>query len=277
MGTAVGTAATAAVIENRAERCRRTGTLSARVCPCDGGLGGHCMVRVRSRAHPSSPPLTLTRSTRHTHTQGIMRSLSSSAWWVGGLAIVFALATAPPAAAACDGTQVLIEDGLWGVGGATLQDRTPLADGGPNLILNGDFTYSGRWVDILAASVLHTHKCKRNRDPSSPHHPPSLVGRIMGQRTAPTRTAPPPRGSSSKARRAMASQPPTRQSKTGACMDGASEDVGLDRQRQQRCQAECLPICICDFGRIFDVSLTNTPRTTSSLRPNPQGNGRRRA
>lgn len=33
-----------------------------------------------------------------------------------------------------DGTIVQIEPGLWSVGGATVQDNTPIASGGPNFI-----------------------------------------------------------------------------------------------------------------------------------------------
>ena len=38
----------------------------------------------------------------------------------------------------CDGTGLKIQDGLFGVSGATLQSRTPIAASGPNLILNGE-------------------------------------------------------------------------------------------------------------------------------------------
>lgn len=34
-----------------------------------------------------------------------------------------------------------IQAGLHSVAGATLQSHTPVASGGPNLVLNGDFTY----------------------------------------------------------------------------------------------------------------------------------------
>jgi hypothetical protein len=41
----------------------------------------------------------------------------------------------------CDGTGLTIQEGLQGVGGATTQSLVPVAEGGPNLVLNGDFTY----------------------------------------------------------------------------------------------------------------------------------------
>ena len=47
-----------------------------------------------------------------------------------------ATATAAPVVA-CDGTALAIQEGLWGVSTATLQNRTELASGGPNFILNG--------------------------------------------------------------------------------------------------------------------------------------------
>ena len=50
----------------------------------------------------------------------------------------------------CDGTQTQIQSGLHSVAGATLQDHTPVLSGGPNLVLNGDFTYAEDDTDANA-------------------------------------------------------------------------------------------------------------------------------
>lgn len=60
----------------------------------------------------------------------------------------------PPPTCNFDGTGTKIQDNLWSVAGASLQDRTPQSKGGPNLIINGDFSFNTAGVDQNGPSVL---------------------------------------------------------------------------------------------------------------------------
>lgn len=47
----------------------------------------------------------------------------------------------------CDGTATMIQQGLYGIADAALQSMVPIASNGPNLILNGDFSYDSAGDD----------------------------------------------------------------------------------------------------------------------------------
>ena len=60
-------------------------------------------------------------------------------------------AASAPTSVICGGTGSLLETGLQSVGGAGLIDHTPLASAGPNLVLNGDFTFAVDGTDMASA------------------------------------------------------------------------------------------------------------------------------
>ena len=72
----------------------------------------------------------------------------------------------------CDGAGILIQPGVQGISGATLNDRTPVAAGGPNLMLNGDFSFNITWV-LLSLLSLHAPPVCRFDSSSCPPVPPS--------------------------------------------------------------------------------------------------------
>jgi hypothetical protein len=108
-----------------------------------------------SYAHcrPRGPPVTLRpihEPSHHIHavtppTHTIQRQEIRKATMIRKalLALPLALLAGPVGAykVYCGGTGLAIEPGLEGVAGADLQDRTPLLDDGPNLVLNGDFSF----------------------------------------------------------------------------------------------------------------------------------------
>lgn len=55
----------------------------------------------------------------------------------------------------CDGTAKRIQSGLYSISGATLQDLIPVASGGPNLILNGDFSFNSSGSDQNGATIYN--------------------------------------------------------------------------------------------------------------------------
>jgi LPXTG-motif cell wall-anchored protein len=66
---------------------------------------------------------------------------------------VTAVRASTPASVVCSGTGSLLETGLQSVGGAALIDHTPVATGGPNLVLNGDFTFAADNTDMSTSGM----------------------------------------------------------------------------------------------------------------------------
>lgn len=63
--------------------------------------------------------------------------------------------TQNPNAVVCDGTGLMIENGLWGVAGAKLQSRVELAAGGPNLVCVGQCSMGARDKQTSISSNEH--------------------------------------------------------------------------------------------------------------------------
>lgn len=93
-----------------------------------------------------------------------MRVHSRFALAAAALALLSRAATAQ---VTCDGEGLAIETDLWGVAGATLQSRVPLAKGGPNLVINGPYvrkrTNDTTVIILITRHLHHTPMCRRLR------------------------------------------------------------------------------------------------------------------
>ena len=132
-------------------------------CEGDGLSRRRNLGRVRSRhcARPAFSVVEASVATGHRKDDLGMslriRITSIATGLILGAGLVTTTAPATVASAApttvCGGTGNLLETGLQSVSGAALIDHTPAASNGPNLILNGDFTFSADDTDMAATQA----------------------------------------------------------------------------------------------------------------------------